>query len=95
MSDMESDIITYRNFYHINYSSSFHRCYNISFFFQTQLQEVKLKENHLQTVVERGNNARNHGSMSDDDKKIIKQDIAMLENDFETLTQKIEERIKR
>ena len=54
-----------------------------------------MKDNHLQTVTERGNSACAHGSLSDDDKKTIQQDVNMLQSDFKTLTQKIKERLKR
>ena len=42
-----------------------------------------------------GNDAQSHAAMSEDDRKLIQQDIIMLENNFKTLTQKVEERIKR
>jgi hypothetical protein len=62
---------------------------------QTQLQEIQFKEKQLETIVEMGKNTQSHASMSEDDRKTIKQDIALLENSFSAVKLKIEEKLKR
>ena len=59
------------------------------------MKEMDLEKNELKTVVQLGDQLLEHPSLLEEDRKLIEQQVLAIQNNWDALVTKIDERIRR
>lgn len=59
------------------------------------MKEMDLEKNELKTVVQLGDQLLEHPSLLEEDRKLIEQQLLAIQNNWDALVTKIDERIGR